>query len=94
MAHYQGKNYKLRTSNPMPTSTRGHFVLHTFMAALQDSDIETCTDELPSSSDFVGQGGNLTSANFSRLPIGGGGLFQGKTSDVETYDEEGVWGFN
>jgi len=94
MAQYVGKNYRLRASTPMPTSIQGEFVLHTFMADLQDSIIETCTDDLPSSSDVVGQGGNLTSANFSRLPIGNDALFQGKTSDTVTYDEEDVWGFN
>ncbi len=96
MTTYIGKNYKLRASNPMPTEHPGEFRLHTFMASLQESNIYTCTNDLPASSEFVGNGfnGNLTSASFSRLPLVNGTLFQGKESKKETFGDEDVWGFN
>ena len=98
MSTYIGRHYKLRAGSPMPTSRSGHFVLHTFMAATNDSIIESCTDVLPRSSDFIGNGagGTLQSASFSRLPVSSAGaaLFRGQYSEKELYDEEYAWGFN
>lgn len=96
MATYTGRHYKLRAGSPMPIKTVGFFVLHTFMAATQDSIIETCTDTIPRSSEFSGQGGNYQSASFSRLPVSAGSteLFRGKTTEKDLYGEENSWGFN
>ncbi len=82
----------------MPTATVGYFVLHTFMAATQDSIIETCTSTIPRSNEFVGAGygGKYQSASFSRLPVSttSSELFRGKTTEKDLFGEENVWGFN
>jgi len=89
MSSFATTRYKLRAGAPMPTSSAGNFVLHTFMAVTNDVVIETCTSSLPSSSEFQGQGGNLSSASFSQLPIKGGNDFKGTTVNKDTYVEEG-----
>ena len=86
---YKGKSYRLRASTPMPTDSRGDFVLHTFMAEKSDIDIFACTTSLPGSSEFRGQGGNLMNASFSRLNIKGGEYFSGKQVYAPSYVEEG-----
>lgn len=71
MAEYTGYQYRLRAGSPMPTSTKGHFVLHSFMAERQQIDIETCESDLVRSSAFRGQAGDggLYAAQYSRLPL-------------------------
>lgn len=75
---YNVTTYRLRAGTAMPTMNIGAFVVHTFMAEQSRTEILQCTTTLPSSSDFRGQGGSLMSANFSRLNIEGGNMFQGK----------------
>jgi len=89
MAIYIGKQYRLRAGSPMPTATRGHFVLHSFMAANQDTTIDTCTDTIVNSGNFKGQGGDLTAANYSRLPLTEE-RYSGKTTSSELYIEEKI----
>lgn len=83
---YHSEQYRLRAGAPMPAL--GKFVLHTFKAELSDIDIYACTDELPGSDEFRGQGGSYMSASFSRLPHIGGGLFQGKIVHAPDYIDE------
>ena len=75
---YRGQIYRLRAGNPMPTAGTGSFVLHTFMAEVSNIDIVACTDSLPASSEFRGQGGDLMSASYNRLNVKGGAIFTGK----------------
>ena len=85
---YRGQQYRLRAGSPMPVFGGGEFVLHTFMAEISDVDIYACTENLPASSDFRGQGGNLMSASFSRLNVKGGRIFSGKVVYAPTYVDE------
>lgn len=89
MAEYTGTQYRLRAGSPMPTSVRGEFVLHSFMAANQDSVIETCEIQLLRSSDFQGQGGGFTSASYQRLPLTEE-RYSGKSTTSELYIEEKI----
>lgn len=75
---YQGKQFRLRAGSPMPTGGHGSFVLHTFMAEENRVDAVMYTNNLPASSDFLGQGGEYISAQFSRLADRSGDVFQGK----------------
>ena len=84
---YEGEIYRLRAGAPMPVGG-GDFVLHTFMAEKSRVIIYACTSNLPASSEFRGQGGNLVSANFSRLNIAGGTVFAGKTVESPEYVDE------
>jgi hypothetical protein len=86
--------YRLRAGNPMPIASAGSFVIHSFMAETNDIDIHPCATDLPSSSDFRGQGGEFISASFSQLPIQGGNYFQGKVVHNPKYVEESALGFN
>lgn len=72
----------------MPIAGGNTFVTHTFMAEKGTTEILQCTESLPSSSDFRGQGGSLMSANFSRLGIEGGDIFQGKKVYTPTFIDE------
>lgn len=85
---YRGQTYRLRAGSPMPVGTTGAFVLHTFMAEVSEVDIYACTESLPASSQFRGQGGNLMSANFSRLNVRGGTVFSGKVVYAPTFVDE------
>jgi len=85
---YRGQTYRLRAGTPMPVGGGGSFVLHTFMAEKSDVDIYACTESLPASSEFRGQGGNLMSASFSRLNVKGGGVFSGKVVYSPVYVDE------
>jgi hypothetical protein len=100
MAVFTGAQYRLRASAPMPVGgtnygspafSAGEFVLHTFGAEVNEVDLYDCTTELPASSEFRGQGlgGDLVSANFSRIGAKGGRHFQGRTVHVPTYTDEG-----
>ncbi len=84
---YRGSQYRLRAGTPMPVGGGG-FVLHTFMAEVNDVDVYACTSSLPGSEQFRGQGGNLISATFSRLNVKGGGLFSGKVVYAPRYVDE------
>jgi hypothetical protein len=85
---YRGQVYRLRAGNPMPINDDGGFVLHTFMAEKSDIDILSCTERLPGSEEFRGQGGKFMSASFSRLAAKGGGVFGGKIVYSPEYVEE------
>lgn len=85
---YEVTTYKLRAGPPMPTKSSGVFVVHTFMVERGTTEILQCTNILPSSSDFRGRGGDLMSANFSRLSIEGGTIFQGKKAYSPDFIEE------
>ena len=85
---YRGQTYRLRAGSPMPTGNAGTFVLHTFMAEVSDVDIYACTENLPASSQFRGQGGNMVSASFSRLNVKGGRVFSGKIVYSPSYVDE------
>ena len=87
MSTYTSTQYRLRAGTPMAVA--GGFVLHTFMAETYTDTIYTCTNSLPSSSNFKGQGGDLYSANFSHIAIKGGGVFTGKETTGPFYVEEG-----
>jgi hypothetical protein len=88
---YRGQTYRLRAGSPMPAGAAGDFVLHTFMAEISDVDIFACTENLPASSQFRGQGGNLMSASFSRLNVKGGRIFSGKqVYSPEFVDEDAI----
>jgi hypothetical protein len=85
---FHGEHYRLRAGSPMPIRDGG-FVLHTFKAELSDVDSYICTETLPGSDQFRGQGGSYLSASFSRLNIKGGNTFQGKIVKNLRYIEEG-----
>lgn len=85
---YSGKQYRLRAGSPMPTQHTGRFVLHTFMAEVSDIDVIACTSSLPGSEEFRGQGGDIMSANFSRLNVKGGEVFNGKIVYSPDYVDE------
>lgn len=78
MDRYLGRTYRLRAGAPMPVGGGGNFVLHTFMAEVSNIEILNCTTNLPRSSDFRGQGGDMVSANFTRMNVRGGRYFNGK----------------
>lgn len=90
---FEGEQYRLRAGSPMPTM-HGGFVIHTFMAEVSKVYSFLCTESLPGSEQFRGQGGSYISANFSRLNITGGNTFQGKIIDKPAYIDEGGYGFN
>ena len=85
---YRGQVYRLRAGSPMPSAGAGEFVLHTFMAEVSDVDMIACTENLPASSEFRGQGGDLMSASFSRLNVKGGRIFSGKKVYSPSYVDE------
>lgn len=91
-ASYSSKVYRLRASSPMPI-TGSTLILHSFGAEVSDVDIFECTQSLPASTEFRGQGGNLMSASFSRLGDSQG-HFQGQQVHAPEYIEEDSLGFN
>lgn len=86
--------YRLRAAAPMPTMVAGDFVLHTFMAEYGLTEVYACTENLPASKEFRGQGGNLISASFSRLSSLDGQVFQGKKTYNPEFIEEDALPFN
>ena len=82
-----GLVYKLRAGAPMSIDG-GNFILQTFMA--EESEVTTYlyTEDLPTSSDMRGQGGELVSANFSRLEGKGGDSFSGRQTKTPEYVDE------
>jgi hypothetical protein len=91
---FTGEVYRLRASSPMPVS-RGRLMLHTFGAEVNDVIIYECTQSLPPSSDFRGQGtgGLLVSASFTRLGDKDG-HFSGRKVFAPRYGNESAFGFN
>jgi len=87
---YTGQTYRLRAGTPMPIADPGRFVLQTFMAEVSDVEMYSCTENLPASDEFRGQGGDLMSASFSRLNIAGGQYFQGKKVYSPSYVDEDI----
>lgn len=89
---YIGYQYRLRASTPMPVEG-GDFKFHTFGAERNKINIYECTQTLPKSSEFRGQGleGGLISAQFSRLGDRTGTHFQGRTVEAPEYlDEDAI----
>ena len=84
---YESEQFTLRAGAPMPCEN-GRQLLHTFMAEKNKITIYLYTESIVGSSQFRGQGGNLISANYSRLPNIGGKSFQGKTVESPTYVDE------
>lgn len=85
--------YRVRAGTPMPVGAgTGRFKWHTFMAEKSLIDIYSYTQQLPSSSQFRGQGGALMSASFSRLSDLGGNTFQGKAVHSPSYIDESSLG--
>ena len=82
-----GTTYKLRAGAPMPIAGQD-FVLHTFMA--EESEVKTYlyTEDLPSSSDMRGQGGDFVSASYNRLEGNGGKSFSGRTVKSPDFVDE------
>ncbi len=91
---FTGQVYRLRASSPMPVSG-GRLILHSFGAEVNDILVYECTETLPASSEFRGQGlgGTLISANFSRLGDTEG-HFQGRKVFAPSYIDEDSLGFN
>lgn len=91
---YKGQQFRLRAGTPMPIGGEvGVFVYHTFMAEKSAIEVITCTEDLPASSEFRGQGGRegLISASYSRLNTKGGNLFSGrKLYSPEFVDEDDI----
>jgi hypothetical protein len=79
--------YKLRAGSPMPIGT-GAFVTHTFMAELSAVDIYLYTNTLPSSNAFRGRGGDLVSANYTKLVDKNQESFSGKEVFSPSYINE------
>ena len=88
---YEGEQYRLRAGAPMPIRGQGEFVLHTFMAEVNKLEVVMCTETLPASTDFRGQGGDLISASFSRIGSKDGKTFSGQRVYKAVYvDEEEI----
>jgi len=76
--YYDIDTYRLRCGSPMPIMRSGSFVVHTFGVEYLIDRVYMCTSRLPASSEFRGRGGNLLSANFTRLNVKEE-VYQGKT---------------
>jgi len=83
-----GWQYKLRAAAPMPVEGYGVFKYHTFMAEKYQIDTYLYTNDLPSSTEFRGQGGSYLSASFNRLEDNSGEVFSGKVVYAPTFVEE------
>ena len=91
MADYEGQQYRLRAGAPMPIGNR-RFVLHTFGAEVYSVGFYEATTRIPASDRFRGQGGDLISANFSRLADRTGSYFQGKEVRSPSFvDEDSIF---
>ena len=96
-----GQQYTLRASGPMPiynSAAAGgvpdSYVIHSFGADLSTIDIYECTETLLASTEFQGQGGNLTSASFSSVGDREGKVFQGRSVHYPDFIREDSLGFN
>jgi hypothetical protein len=86
----KGYQYRLRAGSPMPIQGHGQFKYHTFMAEKSQIDNYLYTNNLPSSNEFRGQGGDYMSASFTRLEDRSGNVFSGKIIHAPEYIEEGA----
>jgi len=86
-ASFESEQYRLRAGTSMPVKG-GKFKLHTFMGEISKVVNYMCTENLPSSTDFRGQGGDLMSASFNRLAVEDGKIFSGKKIYSPTYVNE------
>jgi hypothetical protein len=96
-----GQQYTLRASGPMPIyagqapgNIPDSYVIHSFGADLSTIDIYECTETLLASTEFQGQGGNLTSASFSSVGDREGKVFQGRAVYYPEFITESQLGFN
>lgn len=88
---YTGYQFKIRAGTAMPVEGYGNFKWHTFMAEKSLIESYLCTSDLPASSDFRGQGGELFSASFKRIADVSGELYSGKkVYNPEIVDEDSV----
>ena len=86
---YIGYQFRVRAGTAMPVEGVGNFKWHTFMAEKYLIENYLCTQDLPASSDFRGQGGELFSASFRRISDTTGTLFSGKkVYNPEIIDED------
>lgn len=85
--------YRLRCASPMPIQGRGSFVLHTFGVEYLINRNYICSSYIPNSTSFRGQGGDLMSANFTRMDTKEE-LYQGREvvdpGPGERFKDEGV----
>lgn len=88
MTIYTGYSYRLRAGSPMPISTPGEFVIHSFMAEYHIQDTDTCAIKLLGSSSFRGQGGGYSAANYSRIVSAGEPIYNATESLNFKYVEE------
>ena len=88
MSTYEGYSYRLRAGSPMPTSTTGRFVLHSFMAESQEQLIVTCATTLLTSSSFRGHGGGFSAARYNRIMVSGQPIYKASESENPKYIEE------
>lgn len=90
---YPVYQYRVRAGTPMPVGAgSGEFVWHTFFAEKSLVDVYLYTEKLLKSSQFRGQGGDLMSASFSRLPAAGGNAYQGKVVYEPDFVDETSFG--
>lgn len=89
---YTAYQFKVRAGTAMPVEgSEGNrkFKWHTFMAEKSLIESYLCTSNLPASSEFRGQGGELASASFKRIADVSGELFSGKkVYNPEIVDED------
>ncbi len=95
MTTIYGEQYRLRAGSPMPVrgsspTNTGDFRLHSFMAARQTVQIQSCIEDIKKSKDFQGQGGSFVSASYSRIPITEE-RYKGKESSSERIVQEGAY---
>ena len=76
--HYDSEQFRLRAGTPMPIEGDGNFRYHTFLAEKYKIENYVAIQNLPTSTEFRGQGGNLYSASFSRMQDNTGQIFSGK----------------
>jgi hypothetical protein len=87
---YVGVSYRLRAGSPIYDNS-GTAYLHTFGGEQNTIVVYDCADagRLPSSDSFMGQGGNMLSASFSRIGDRGG-HFAGRITYEPVYVTEGT----
>lgn len=99
LVYTDNTQYTLRASGPMPIYGEGgnipsDYVIHSFGADISEFDIYECTENLLSSTEFRGQGGNLLSANFSNVGDREGKVFQGRAVYYPEFHSETYENFN
>jgi len=88
----EGVKYRLRAGAPMNKGSQGggDFVIHTFMAECSKVDMIQYTENISSSTDFRGQGGELVAASFKRLSTNTGVGFSGTREYSPDYVDENI----